>query len=427
MKKYISLAKKLAFTSTAKDTYILFVGNVGSAFWGFLFILIVARALSIEDFGIFSAAVNLATILISIVDVGISSGAINFVSAAINRKDEKTANEYIKASLVVRMLLVAAFSVILVLLSPFIAKTLLATNNAQVATLTALLCIFIFPNGVFPYLFQAKREFLFSVIVDNANFIFRLGAAYILILLGMFRLPQAFWSYFAGFLVTIILSFWFLGVGFLKTKPKKGIYHSLLRFSGWIGVNRVISGISGRLDVAMLAALSGAITTGLYSIPQRLVMFIPVLASSYSAVLAPRMAGFSDKVIQKKYFVKSIIGIVPMILGAVFIIFIARPFIVLLFGEKYIPAAPILRLLVTSYIPFIVSIPSVTAIIYAMKKTVYIGSFSFFQLAAVFALNLVFIPKYGSIGPTITIGIVNTILAVYSWIIVIRYFWFGKN
>lgn len=54
----ISKIKNLLLSKTAKDTFVLFVGNIGSAFWGFLFTLIVARALSISDFGIFSATLN---------------------------------------------------------------------------------------------------------------------------------------------------------------------------------------------------------------------------------------------------------------------------------------------------------------------------------------------------------------------------------
>jgi O-antigen/teichoic acid export membrane protein len=65
----------------------------------------------------------------------------------------------------------------------------------------------------------------------------------------------------------------------------------------------------------------------------------------------------------------------------------------------------------------------VTAIIYALKKPIYIGLFSFFQLAAMFFLNLYLIPKFGVFGPTITYAIANSILALYSWAIVIKYYW----
>ncbi len=102
---------------------------------------------------------------------------------------------------------------------------------------------------------------------------------------------------------------------------------------------------------------------------------------------------------------------------------IAKPFIQLLFGENYLDSVPVFRALVLSMIPFIFTAPSVAAIIYAMKKNIYIGIYSFFQLAAIFLLNLFFIPKYGPLGPTFTFGITNTILAIYTWAIVIRHYW----
>ena len=107
-------------------------------------------------------------------------------------------------------------------------------------------------------------------------------------------------------------------------------------------------------------------------------------------------------------------------------IIVARPFILILFGDKYIDSVPVFQALAASQIPFLFTAPSVSAIIYSMKKTVFIGAFSFFQIAAIFALNVIFIPKYGVFGPTITLGITNTILAIYTWVIVIRHYW-GKN
>jgi O-antigen/teichoic acid export membrane protein len=177
----------------------------------------------------------------------------------------------------------------------------------------------------------------------------------------------------------------------------------------------------------MLAILAGATATGLYSIPSRLAGFVTVLTSSLSGVLAPRLAGFGNKEEEKKYIIKATLATLPIIAALVFWIIIAKPFILILFGNNYLDSVPIFKALVVAMIPFVFTAPSVTAIVYAMKKNVYIGAFSFFQIAAIFLLNLVFIPKYGPMGPTITFGITNTILAIYTWVIVIRYYWFEEK
>ena len=80
MNKFFKKAFLLTKSATARDTYVLFLGNLGSAFLGFLFTFFVARALNREDFWIFSAAMNLVVIISSLSDVGITTGLVNFIS-----------------------------------------------------------------------------------------------------------------------------------------------------------------------------------------------------------------------------------------------------------------------------------------------------------------------------------------------------------
>jgi len=104
-------------------------------------------------------------------------------------------------------------------------------------------------------------------------------------------------------------------------------------------------------------------------------------------------------------------------------IIIARPFITVLFGIKYLESVNVFKALALSMIPFLFTAPSVSAIIYSIKKPKYIGLFSIFQTVLIIALNYFLIPKFGAFGPTITFGVVNTLLLIYSWVIVYRYYW----
>jgi len=425
MKEHIARVKLLIFSSTARDTYFLFVGNVLSAFWGFLFTLFVARAVSIAEFGIFSAALNLVNILTSLSDAGISSGSVNFVSEHIAKGDHQKANEYIKASFVIRLLIVLGISLLVVIFAPLISSSLLATRDPKIAIWAAVIPIFLFPDMFFPFILQAKNKFLQSTIIDNVFYIGRLVFAFGLYIYGALNISMAFLAFGVGFIAEIILTAYYIKSDFLFAKPSRNEYSSLLKFSGWIGVNRVISSISGKLDIQMLAAMSGAVMTGLYSIPSRLASFIIVLAGSFSSVLATRMAAFNNKEKERSYLLKSTLALIPITAGIVFVVIFARPFILILFGQKYATAIPIFQALALSQIPFLFTVPAVTAIIYAIKKTVYIGTFSFFQIIAIFLLNFFFIPKFGPFGPTITYGIINTILAVYTWFVVIKHYWFS--
>ena len=425
MRNYINKAKSLIFSSTAMDTYVLFIGNLGSAFLGFLFTFFVARALNREDFGIFSAAMNLVVILSSLSDIGITTGLVNFIAEADSKNDEQKSFQYQKAGLVIRIGIVLTLSLIVVLFAPYISKTMLATTDPMVAVWASVVSLVLFVPMYFPYVLQAKKKFLQSVVVDNVYYLFRLIGLLGFIYLGGISLYSSFSVAILGFAVSLIASLLFLKIKFFKSKPTKEIYKSLLKFSGWIGVNRIISAISGRLDITMLASISGASVTALYSIPARLSSFIIILTSSFSSVLAPRLASMGSKEGERKYLIKASFALLPIILLTITWVIFAEPFMKLIF-PNYIDSVPVFQALTLSMIPFILTAPSVAAIIYSMKKNVYIGAYSFFQLAAVFLLNYYFIPKYGAIGPTITYGITNTILAIYTWVIVIKYYWFDK-
>lgn len=426
MKNIINKAKTLVFSSTAMDTYVLFVGNLGSAFLGFLFTFFIARALNREDFGIFSAAMNLVIIISSLSDIGITTGLVNFIADADSKHDEKRSFEYQKAGLVIRIGIIATLSTIVVLFAPFISKTMLATTDPFVAIWAAIVSLVLFVPMYFPFVLQAKKQFLKSVLIDNTYYLFRLIGLLGFIYFGTVSLYSSFSVAILGFVVSLIISFVFLRFKFLFSKPKKEIYTSLLKFSGWIGVNRIVSSISGRLDIQMLASISGASVTALYSIPSRLASFIIILTSSFSAVLAPRLASMGSKERERVYLIKACFALIPIILLTITWVILAKPFMAIIF-PNYIDSVPVFQALTLSMIPFILTAPSVAAIIYAMKKNVYIGAFSFFQLAVVFALNYYFIPKYGAIGPTFTYGIINTILALYTWVIVIKYYWFTND
>ncbi len=421
------MVKGMLFTATAKDTFILFAGNLGSSFWGFLFTLFAARSMSISEFGIFSAVLNFVVILSSLADIGISTGAVNFVSSHTARGEHEKANEYTKASFLIRLFIVLAISAIVAVFAPFVSKTFLASNDPKIALWAAVIPIFLFPDMFFPYILQAKKKFLHSTVIDNAFYLARFLFALGFYLIGGLTMSKAFWAFGAGFVVEIALIAFFVKGDFLHSRPQRNEYRNLLKYSGWIGVNRIISSVSGRLDVQMLATMAGALATGLYSIPSRLASFIIILSGSFSAVLAPRLASFGNKEAEKKYILKSLLAILPIAAGVVLWIIIAKPFILTLFGDKYIDSVPVFRALAAAQIPFLFTAPSVSAIIYSMKKTVYIGAFSFFQVAAIFLLNFLLIPKFGVFGPTITLGVTNTILVIYTWTIVIKHYWGHKN
>lgn len=427
MRKYVDKIYNLARSRTALDTYILFASNVTAAFLGFVFTWVVARKLSIAEFGVLSAATNLIVMITSLTDLGVSSGIINFVSQSHAEKNYEESDKYSKASLIVKLSSTIFISLLLLIFRNYITNSWLATKNLEILYWVISISVIGIIWGIAPYILQARKEFLKSSLIDVVLSFAKAVLPFIFLYFGLLTLRTSMISFIFGMIVSAIVGLALVGTSFLRSRPGKEIYVNLMRYAGWIGVNRVISSISGKVEVQMLAAMAGAVTTGLYSVPIKLASFIGVLAASFSSVLAPRFASFNNREAEKNYMLKSCLALIPIVAGLVFWIIIAKPFVLLLFGQKYIDSVVVLRALIFSMIPFIMNVPAVTAIIYSLKKTEYIGYFSIFQIICTISLNLIFIPKFGALGPTFTFTIVNTILLIYSWTIAIKYYWFEKN
>lgn len=426
MKKYFRQAFGLATSSTAKDTYTLFIGNVVAAFLGFVSTLFIARALSVSDFGIYSAITNLIVIIVSLTDLGISSGLVSFASKAFADGDTHKAYEYSKAAFIIKIVATIPLIVLTFVFAGYISPHWLATGDKTASYWVGAISLLATAWCFLPYILQSKKLFFKSVIIDVSLSLPKAIIPYLLFIAGLLTINSSLAAFAVSAVIAGVVGFAFVGFQFLKAKPAGHVYADLFKFSSWIGVNRIISSISGKLDVQMLAAMAGATVTGLYSIPMRLASIIIVLASSFSAVLAPRFASFGDKKSERSYLLKASLALIPIVAGIILVIVFAKPFIVILFGQKYLPSVPVFQALAGAMIPFIISVPAVAAIIYSMKKTIYIGLFSFYQIAAIFFINLVLIPRYGPFAPTIAFAFVHCTLVIYTWAVVIKHYWFEK-
>ena len=417
---------KAIFTDTSRDTLTLFIGNSFSAFFGFIFVYILTQKLSVSQFGVFSAAANLIVIISSFTDLGITTAMINFVSVKLGAKDNIGAERYLKASFIIRFVTILLVSLVVLLIPKYIATNLLSTSDYKVSYWVSIISIGLTAWLTFPYAMMAYKKFWQSVILD-----WSLGIPRILIFLGLAtlipaNLNLALMSYGLSTILPIGIGFSVIGLKFLKARNVRTDYTDLIKFSGWLGVNSVISSISGRLDVQMLANLTTATVVGQYSIASRLSSFVIVLSSSLGSVLSTRFSRFNDKEKEKRYLIKSTLFTLPIILGVIIWILIAKPFVLTLFGDKYFESIKILQYLLVSMIPFIVATPAVTAIVHSMRKPIYIGMFSFIQIVLIFISNIYFTNLYSGIGPAIAFLITNTILAIYSWTIVTQYYWVKK-
>jgi len=103
----------------------------------------------------------------------------------------------------------------------------------------------------------------------------------------------------------------------------------------------------------------------------------------------------------KRYIRKVSKITVPITIFLLPILIIAKPLILLIYGDAYANSIIIFRILM---IPFLagLSIRPVVAIMYSLNRTDILACLNIFQMFFNFSLNFLLIPRYGAIGAAAT-------------------------
>lgn len=124
---------------------------------------------------------------------------------------------------------------------------------------------------------------------------------------------------------------------------------------------------------------------------------MPIITGTMTTVLLPRISVLKTNDEIRKYFKKSLkmssFVVVPLIIG----IIVAKPLIIIIFGEKYIGSIGVFRILLISYM-FSVFANPISLILYNYGKTKSLAIMNCLQLIINFTGNIFLIKKFGAVG-----------------------------
>jgi O-antigen/teichoic acid export membrane protein len=421
VKKYINYFWGLAFTPTAKSTYITTFGAGLNALFGFIFTVIVARSISPAEFGFFSVAMNFVMILLVMCDIGLSSSILRFLPRVIrdNKKDE--VQKIIKLSFIITIVIGGILTTLLFLFAPPIAH-LIFTKGELVLPLTIVgfSLIGLTLSLVFTSILQGQQRFVFGVITDSSIVLLKTLATIILLVLGKLTLTSVLIVFsttaFSGFLI----GFLFVGPKFLLAKTDLSLARTLIFFGFWVALARIANSIAGRLDTIMLIRYVDAAQVGFYAAAQRITFIFPVLVNGMTVVLTPKFSSLQTKKQAISFFKKA-----NLLIGLLFIplvvLFILAPWItILVYGEVYRSSIYILRWLLASSFFFVASSVPIIALLYFLGKSQIFAILSFAQLLLIFLGNLILIPRFGVIGPAISLAVAYGITFLVGLLIFVK-------
>ena len=399
--------KKLFFSQTSRDTLISFSGLGTIAVVGMIFSIITARGLGPSTFGLFSALTALVTLLSSLGDLGISSALVNFLPKVADRRSVLISVTFwfqIAVTLVLTLALMAAG-----FFHNFIIPGSTPQHFITIGVLTGLYVLQGFALGIF----NAEKKFLRASILQGSDSIIKL-----LIVAGLFfsrnlNIELAILANVFSTLISLIYGFW---GEFRNIRPifPRAQLAEIFQFSKWIALSRTFGVMVSRVDVILLNLLAGSFQAGIYSAASRIALVFALLVSSIGAVTAPRFSAFVHKEDIRRYLKKVALMVGGISLIMLSTVILADPLVRLIFGEEYLAAIPVFRAMTLAMIPFLFSVVTSQPLIYSFNQPKFFSWVTIVQVVIIISLDLIFIPRYQALGPTISLGIANVIVVALS-------------
>ncbi|MDO8503202.1 MAG: oligosaccharide flippase family protein [bacterium] len=404
-KDLVLQTKGLVLSKTAKDTSIVFFGNITASILGIVFTILAARFLGPENWGIVAAVISLITILTALGDFGLGSGIFRFASGLWSMGKTLEAEKVFNAIFVLRFVSAIVFAFILILLSPWAAQVFLHSDDSRLILLASFGVLGTLLLDFQVVSMQARQSWKMAAVLISLTNIIRVLAILVLKAMGRVGLLEVLLVFSGSLFLAWILSLPARPVQFKIEGNWRTTARKVVSFSSWMAGNKIVSSINSRVDVLLLVALTGAYTTGIYAAANRLALGVPLILGSFATVLAPKFASLREQ--ELLGFFKKAIGLSIFIAILLAIGVLIAPLVISLFGESYRDSSLILQWLLIGFIPFVLSTPSVNILIYHFQKPQIITLLSIFQLPLIFLLNFYGIPRFGVFGPVITLGIVN--------------------
>jgi len=400
MKKLIQQFYALGRSSTAKHTYWVFGGDGLFTFSTFLTTVIIARGLSIDEFGVFVVLMTVMVLVLDVADLGMGNALSHFVPSFIAEHKKARALQMIKTTLVLETIIGILFMMVSFLLSHQLSYVLFRTDRyAFYIVLMGISFCPAFLTVLLGNALTALQKFPQRALINSLPAVMRLIIVGVLWFMHSLTLQTVTFTLLISFIPSLLLGIVFLGRNIFIEQSSWETAKVLLKFSSFIGLSKGVTAVASRLDVVMLSVLAGIEAAGIYGAASRMTLIYPLLAGSFSAVIAPKLAHMNSSA-DIRPFMKKISFVTVGLMGSGFLLIILAPFIVpLVFGSRYERAISVFQLLMIPNMIFLATIPTVNFIIYRYKKPQIITLTSIVQLLIIFVANMLFIPQLGRFGP----------------------------
>ncbi len=363
--------------------------------------IVLARVLAPDQFGIF----GIATLVLAFLEILTETG----VNVYLIQQKEKI-DEYINTAWIVSIIRGVAISLVLIILSPFIASFFHSEQSKSIIILISLVPLlrgFINPSIV---KFQKDLNFKYEFFRQSSIFALDTTVAIALSLITK-SVSALIFGMVSGVLLEIIISYKFAKPWpKLKFDKERGL--KIVNTGKWLTGAGIFQYLFQNLDNIVVGRILGTYSLGLYDMAYTF-SSIPIseIADTVTKVTFPVFIKFSDdKSRLKRAFLKSTFVIILVTIPIGLSLFVFSDFILSILGKKWLPASNTLKILAIFGVTQAI-FGSFSSLFLASQKQKYV---TIITLVSILGLAIPIIPlvtKYNLSGAAISV-VIGSFLAI---------------
>jgi len=378
--------------------------------------ILLVRRMDVADYGLWSLFYSAFTVALFVSDFGINSSARRYIA---EHEGTPCAGAVLSASLKLRALASGICAVVFALIAKPLAASL---GQPALAPFFAAAAPMLFLSGAVEYyksIFVGMRRINYNFLINSLEYGFKLlfGG---LLLYYLSAKPGNLISAFTAALLFAACGGYYLASK-IKCPAAQGapvMYGEMLRYAGPIFAAVALSTAMSELDTLVLGAMRGSYEAGLYNAAKQIVIKGPHLSVAIAMGIMPGFARLNDSNRPKmRRLFSQLMAVNTILVGAAALIIalFAGKILLLLYGAKYVPAAPALRLLAVFLLAVSYSVYLVNFLEYqGMAKKIALNA------AAAVAVNLcaifLAVPKFGGVGAALALAAGYAAFSLLCWL-----------
>ena len=189
-------------------------------------------------------------------------------------------------------------------------------------------------------------------------------------------------------------------------------------FGKWLIVTYALNAVLSRLDLVLLSHFRPALEVGHYAAALQLASFMPLLLSSLTTVLIPKVSVLPDSEV-RSYLRKTLFGAAVVGVLLLPIVVLAGPLIDIVFGDKYTSAVLPFQLIMGSFILTLFINPA-SLLFYKWNKPKILTYMNVITGTTMVLLMWVLTQGFGAVGAASAL-LINSAFAGCVFTVLLRY------